>query len=299
MKRLIPLYFAMILTPALAFGTIIVNDSWVDGGRNNGADSLDANWWSSTSTNNNSVEVGVGSLGLVTGTSGRGLHGTFAPQTLAVGDTLTATLTFMTPATVGTPGSGAFRIALADFNNAGLAADLQSSSTFSQPLFTNMPSYMVDFDVNAAGAADDTSIREYTPNAAGRFMGTTTGWNQLGTSPDVDYPFIPNTQYVVVMSLTRTGVNSMDIFGSLTGPSGLLTSHTLSDTNGIVNNIGLLGVWANSATFGSSPTIGAADNGIDFSNITIEYTAIPEPSALALVVFGLAGLTVAKFRRRR
>ena len=287
----------IILTPATAFGTIIVNDSWADGGRNNGADALDADWWSSTSSNNISVEVGSGFLGLVTGTSGRGLHGTFAPQTLAIGDTLTATLTFMTPATVGTIGSAGFKLCLGDFNNAGLAADLQSSSTFVQLLYTNLPAYMVDFDVNAAAGANDTSVREHNVNTTGRLLGITGEWTQLGTSTDVDYSFTPNTEYVVVLSLTRTGAGSMDIFGSLSSSNVLLTSHTQSDASATVNSIGLLGIYANSSAFGSSPTIGAADNGLDFTNIRIEV--IPEPSALALAVFGLAGLTVAKFRRRR
>ncbi len=290
---------AMILTPATTFGVLIVDDSWADGGRNNGVDALDADWWSSTSSNNVSVEVGSGFLGLVTGTSGRGLHGTFANQPLAIGDMLTATLTFMTPATVGTIGSAGLKLALADFNNAGLAADLQSSSTFAQPLYTNLPAYMVDFDINSAGSVEDTSIRRHNVNVTGRFLGTTAEWTQLGTSADVDYSFTPNTEYVIVISLTRTGASSMDIFGSLTRSNVLLTSHTLSDASANVTSIGMLGVHANSSGFGSSSITNTADNGIDFSNIKVEYIAIPEPSALALALFGLVGLTLAKFRRRR
>ena len=303
MKRLLILavagyaMVAIFLTPAKVFAITIVNDSWADGGRNNGADALDADWWSSVTSNNNAVEVSPGSLGLVTGGSGRGLHGTFATQTLAVGDTLTATLTFMTPATVGSPGSGAFKFGLADFNNAGLAADLQSSSTFAQPLFTNLPAYMVDFDVNAAPGTDDTSVRKHNSNTTGRFLGSTAEWTQLGTSPDVTYSFTANTEYVVVMSLTRTAIGSMDIFGSLSSSNVLLTSHTQSDASGIVNNIGVIGAWANSSAFGSSSTIGVADNGIDFTNIKIEV--IPEPSTLILAFFGLAGLAFTNFRRRR
>jgi len=300
MKRIIPLYFALILTPAVAFGTIIVNDTWADGGRNNGADPLDADWWSTTSTNNNSVEVGTGYLGMVTGTSGRGIHGTFAPQTLAIGDTLTATFTFRTPATVGSGYSGAFRVALADFNDPGLAADLQSGSTFVQPLFTNLPAYMVDYDINMADATDDISIREHiTPNSTGRFTGTTTEWTQLGTGPDADYAFTPNTVYVGVIAVTRTGADSMDIFGSLSDNNGLLASHTRSDTSGIANHFGLLAFWANSGNFGSSGTIGQPDNGIDFSNIKIEYTPVPEPSTAALLLGGLLILLRSVRRRVR
>jgi hypothetical protein len=297
MKKRIPFYFAMALAPTMAFSQVIVNDSWSDGNRAN-TGSLQADWWSSTSTGNNSVEAGAGSLGLVTGSSGRGLHGTFTPQTLAIGDKLTATFAFRTPATVGTEsGGGGFRFAIADFNNAGLAADLQSGSSFVQPLFQNLPSYMVDFDVNRPAVADDTSIRKHgTPEAAGRFMGTTAGWTQLGTSTDIDYAIAPNTDYVAVISLTRTGVDSMDIFGSLSQGSTLLTSHSLTDTSAIVNNLGLLGVWVNSNLMGTSPTIGATDNGIDFSNILIERSVVPEPSVLAL---SAAALFSMRFLRNR
>ena len=36
-----------------ARAAMIVNDSWADGGRNNGADPLDSNWWTSASYSRN------------------------------------------------------------------------------------------------------------------------------------------------------------------------------------------------------------------------------------------------------
>ena len=53
--------------------------------------------------------------------------------------TLTATYTFTTPATVGTNRGSAFKIALMDFNNPGLADDLSSSSSSVNSLYTNLP----------------------------------------------------------------------------------------------------------------------------------------------------------------
>src|SRR5687768_17834341 len=82
-----------------ALAQVVVDDSWADGGRNNGADPLDTDWW--TSANPNGIEVSPGSLGMVTGPQGRGIHATFPTQTLTqVGDSIKATYTFTTPATV-------------------------------------------------------------------------------------------------------------------------------------------------------------------------------------------------------
>src|SRR5437867_12287540 len=64
-----------------ARATVVVDDSWADGGRTNGADPTESAWWTSASTAG--VEVSVGSLGLVTGTTGRGIHTVFPTQTMA------------------------------------------------------------------------------------------------------------------------------------------------------------------------------------------------------------------------
>ncbi len=294
MKQLTSLLLAAIVAPGTGFAQIIVNDSWVDGGRDNGTDLLDAAWW--TSSASTGIEVSVGSLGMVTGTSGRGIHGTFAPQTLAIGQELRATYTFTTPATVGTALSSPFRVAMMDFNNAGLAADLASSSTSPQPLYIGLPGYMADFDVNTATA--DTSVRKHNlTNTGGRLLGTTAEWDSLGSGPDTGFTFAPNTGYVGVFSVTRTGADSVDIFSSLSQGGNLLASHTQSDSTGIANHFGMLAFWANSATFGSSATPNTPDNGIDFSNITIEL--IPEPSSAGLLLAGLLVLSQTLRRRVR
>ena len=288
------LFVAVLLTPGLASAQIVVNDSWADGGRTDGADPLDAAWW--TSSASTGIEVSVGSLGMVTGTSGRGIHGTFAPQTLGIGDTLKATFTFTTPATVGPSAASPFRVGLMDLNNAGLAADLTASSTTPQPLYVGLPGYMIDFDLNT-GVTADIGFREHDlASPSGRLLGTTAEWISMGSGPDANYAFAPNTQYVGVFSVTRTGADSLDIFGSLSQGATLLASHTLSDASGIANHFGLLAFWANSNVFGSSATPGAPDNGIDFSNITVELI-VPEPSSAALLLTGL--LLVGRSVRRR
>lgn len=264
-------------------GGLLVDDNFTDINRaaTGSPDALDANWWSSSSSSGSAIEIDVNGLGIRSGTSGRGIHGTFSPQTLAIAETMTATLTFTTPVTVGTDRDGALKFALMDLNNGGLAADLNSSSSTPNPLYVGQPGYMVDFDVNNVGNTatkgdDNAVIRKHDVAASGgRFLGTTGEWDQLSASADDagGFTILANTEYVVVLSVTRTNTDSMDITATLSQGGSPLVTHTASDISGIANNFGMLGAWVNSNTFGSTNSAGAGvDNGITFTNIQVETT---------------------------
>ena len=274
---------------------VIVNDSWADGGRDNGPDPLDSNWW--TSASSQGIEVTVGSLGMVTGTSGRGIHTVFPTQTLAsVGDKLVATYTFTTPATVGTGGTGGFRVGLFDtLGRAGLDADISASSGSPNALYgwgtgatppgpgtAGLPGYMLDMDVGTG--SEDLNFREHdagTVNPTGRLLGTTTGFTSISPSgPDGAYSFAPNTTYVGSFAIERISATEV----RLTGTLGTAT-HTVTDTFDSTD-IGMLAFWANSNLFGSSGAPNTPDNGIDFTNVTIEYIPVPEPASLTLLAVG-------------
>ncbi len=297
----------IFIMASIAPAAIIVNDSWADGGRNNGTDPLDTNWWSSTSNTNNSVEVSVGSMGMVTGSSGRGIHGVFPTQTLAnVGDALVATYTFTTPATIGSGATGGFRVGLFDtLGRAGLDADITSSSGSPNSLYglfsagtVGLPGYMLDMDVGTG--AEDISFRQLdTPvnvpgqTPTGRLMGTTTGFTQLSpTGADGGYTFAANTTYTGTFTVYRSSATEMQVTGTLGA-----YSHSNVDTFDSTD-IGLIAFWANSNVFGSAATIGTANNGIDFSNIKIELVAVPEPVGLTLVGMAALFLTMRTTRRR-
>src|SRR3954452_9490979 len=258
---------ALLMTAPNAGAALIVNDSWADGGRNNGADPLDTNWWSSVSSTGTGIEVSAGSLGMVTGTSGRGIHGIFPTQTLAnVGDTLVATYTFTTPATIGTAQTGAFRVGLFDtLGRAGLDADITSSSGSPNSLYgyyaTNtvgLPGYMMDMDVGT-GAEDisfrqlDTAVNVPATTPTGRLLGTTTGFTQFSpTGVDGGYTFTPNTTYTGSFTMTRINATDMQLTGTLGS-----YSHTNIDTFDSAN-VGMLAFWVNSNVFGSASTSGTA-----------------------------------------
>jgi hypothetical protein len=295
---------ALFVIPFSASAAIIVDDTWADGGRNNGADPLDSNWWSSVSSTGTGIEVSPGSLGMVTGSAGRGIHTVFPTQTLAnIGDKLVATYTFTTPATIGTTsGSGAFRVGLFDtLGRAGLDADVASSSGTPNSLYgyfaTNtpgLPGYMLDMDVSTG--TEDISFRQLDlPQTAstptGRLLGTTTGFTQLSpTGVDGGYVFAPNTTYTGSFTMTRISATDMQLTGTLGA-----YSHTNTDAFDSTN-VGMLAFWANSNIFGSSANSGEANNGIDFSHVTVEFIPVPEPAMLTMAA--LATLGMALVRRR-
>jgi hypothetical protein len=243
---------------------------------------------------------------MVTGTSGRGIHTVFPTQTLAnIGDKLIATYTFTTPATVGTGRSTGFRAGLFDtLGRAGLEADITASSGSPNPVYgyyatgdEGLPGYMMDMDVGT-GSEDiafrrhETAVNVFAETPTGRLMGTTSGFTLLSpTGPDGAYVFAANTTYTGSFTITRISATEMELTGTL----GAAT-HTVTDVFDSAD-IGMLGFWANSNTFGSSSSPNTADNGIDFSNVKIEFIPIPEPGSMILLLLGTS-LVIGARRRR-
>jgi hypothetical protein len=290
MKLFVASTLASLLLPVMLSGQVLVNDSWADAGRNNGTDPTDTDWWYSTSSS--AIEVGPNFLGLVTGGSGRGIHGTFASQSLNIGYSLRATYTFTTPATVGTSQSAAFRIGFFDTTGKpGLAADITASSGTPNPIYNNLFGYMVDFDVNTG--TENISFRERSNAGSGQLLATTSDYTTLSSGGST-YSIAANTAYTGVLTITRTGESSLDLTATLFQGATQLSTYTASDASASTTSFGMLGLHANSLTFGSVNTVNTPDNGIDFSNIQIEVLVIPEPSVFALLALG-AGILL---RRR-
>jgi hypothetical protein len=290
---------AMLAVAPIAQGAVIIfNDSWTDGGRTNGADPTDIDWW--TSASSQGIEVSPGSMGMVTGSSGRGIHTTFPTRRLSeVGRKITATYTFTTPATVSSSAqAAAFRVGLFDhLGRTGLKADVPASSGMPNALYgwgtgnggpgtAGLPGYMLDMDVAQTTASNDLSFRSHntdTVGGTGRLMGTTTGFTQLSpTGPDGAFSFTPNTTYTGSFSIERINATQMRLTATLGS-----ASHTITDTFDS-DRVGMLAFWANSNIFGSSQTPNTPNNGIDFSNINVVF--IPEPgTALCVIVATLIG----------
>ena len=211
-----------------------------------------------------------GSLGLVTGGSGRGIRTTFAPQLLSDGQTLQASFTFTTPATIGEDRDSAFRIGLYDkLGRSALEGDLSASSKSPNVLYDGLPGYMIDFDINLADpAAANVDIRKHKQDTQGRLLGTTKGYQRLGGGGS-PYQFEPNQTYTGIMSLKKVEEGAL-ISGTLTQAGDELSTFEFLDQGSDVNAFGMLAFHVNSKTFGASKEPNKPDNGLDFSNIRLE-----------------------------
>ena len=293
MKNKLLLILATAALPFALTGQTVFNDSWSDGSLA-ATEATDIPWY--TTTSSSALEVGTGFMGLVSGTSGRGIHGLYTPTALNVGDNITLTFTFTTPATVGTARGDAFRVSLV--NSLGRAVDSNQSLSSSNPnpLFDGMPAYMATYDV-VTGTENVRLLRHDEAAVLGRFMSTTSEWITLDSGGGT-YTFLADTEYVGILSLTRTGADEMSIFSSMSQGGSELSSHTALSSGAVPTTFDMLGFQVNSNTFGSTSSSDTPDNGIDFSNINLEYTAVPEPSAFVFILGALAfGFMIVRRRK--
>jgi hypothetical protein len=302
---------AAVLTTALAVpahGQVIVDDSFADGNlAQTGA--LDTDWW--TGSSSSALEIVPGTLGMVTGTSGRSIHTVFPAVTLdnprgagPQGDKLVVTYTFTTPATVGNR-STAFRVGLYDsLGRPALDNNVSASSGSPNaeygwgigtggPGTLTLPGVMMDMDVNN-GATSDLNFREHlfnTITGTGRLQATTSGFANISPSgPDIGDVVAPNTTYTGSLTIERITATEFEY-------TGVFDIYTYSNIDSTIDSdvFDFLGFHVNSNTFGSTNQQGQPDNGLDFSNVKIEFIPVPEPSTAALGLVG--GLLMLKRRK--
>ncbi len=246
---------------------VVFEDDFADGSRASGSES-DSNWW--TTSSSSAIEIATGSLGLVSGGSGRGIRTTFSPQALSEGQTLKATFDFNTPDTIGTDRDSAFRIGLFDtLGRPELEGDLSASSKQPNPLYDGLPGYMIDFDIGLSDpAAANINVRKHKQDTQGRLLGTTKGYQGLG-SGGAPYQFEPKTSYTGELAVRKTS-DGIEISGVLSKNGEVVSEFSHLDEGSDVNSFGMLAFHVNSKTFGSSKTKDTPDNGLDFTRVKVE-----------------------------
>ena len=279
---------AMLAAPALGQVTVIENN-FVNGNPLEGAGPLESPFFTTSSGSGLASDNGTpGVLDFASGTSGRSIHTLFAPVTLAnVGDNITASFSFTTPASIGTDENNGFRVGL--FNSLGRALneDISSSSGTPNPLLDGLPGFSADFDVNDQnddGEADDRlQIRQSDPtNTVGRLLTTTGGFNTVEevNTPGADNGFVANTDFSGTLSITLIDATTVEISSELANAS--ITTTATPDSLAF----DFLGFAVSGGAFGSVNDAGVADNGIDFTNVSVTFTPVPEPASMAMLAGG-------------
>jgi len=290
--------------------TDIINDSFVDGDPVDNGLPLESRWFYTSS--GSALDDGPqtpGVLDFASGTSGRAIHSIFAAQSLAlVGDKLTGSIDYVTPATVGTgedirfgffdtstsPGFSA-----TGNNPNGFADNITASSSSAEPGL-NIAGFSGGADINDAGTGDLEYRFSDTANGTGRLLTTTGGFSNIGFGTDDGTDMgatavAPNTAGNIMFMIENIGGGQVELTQTLFGETFTRTANA-ADTGTTFDFIGLS---VTSGAFGSVNSVGEPDNGLDITNVTVQFTttasAIPEPSSVALLGLGCVGL----FGRRR
>ena len=318
MKKLLLTLLCFGASCAYANTSIIFNDSWADGGYTNGADATDTAWYGTTGSSaldSNSYTSTVNLLSARSGSSGRGFHGVFASQSIAsVGDKITVTYSFTTPATVGDK-STALKVGFFNSNGA-TAANPNNDSEGSPRAIVGDPIHTqsslgstdtgwdtvygeaVDLDANFSGTSNFGFKSKTSAVATGRLLNSSTGWTSQGSNVDGAYTIVANTSYTGTFSIENKGGDLYDLSASISSGGSELASETREGKTIAANTFDIIAFNHSSNAFGSTNSGGVADNGIDYTNIQVAFTQVPEPSAYALLL-GAVAVVIAVARRKQ
>lgn len=300
----------------------IVNDSFADGISNNGPGQIGL--FTTASSNALDLDQAGGPVDFATGTSGRAIHGTFAPQQLSnAGDRLDVSIAFTTPATVAPNNNEVLRFALFDtsFTPGGQAAfneNINASSSSPNPVLNALPGFSAELDdinaqANANVGTSDLIFRTHNVTQdlsladapSGRGLTTTSGFDNIGSGEDDQFLLDPSTDYSATVSVAReaggdfeVGIEFFDAAGTSIGShfdTALATTGAEVGLN--TDTFDLLGISASSGAFGSTSSLGEPDNGIDIRNITITRSVVPEPGSGMLLLLALGSLGFIRQRK--
>jgi hypothetical protein len=319
MKKLLLTLLCFGASCAYANTSIIFNDSWSDGGYTDGADATDTAWYGTTGSSaldSNSYTSTVNLLSARSGGSGRGFHGVFDSQSIAsTGDKITVTYSFTTPATVGDK-STALKVGF--FNSNGATAQNPNNDSggspraiVGDPIHTQSSlgstdagwdavyGESVDLDANYSGTSNFGFKSKTSSVATGRLLNSSTGWTSQGSNVDGAYTIAANTSYVGTFSIENMGDNLYDLSASISFDGAELASETREGKTIAANTFDIIAFNHSSGAFGSTNSGGVADNGIDYTNIQVAFTQVPEPSAYALLLGGVAVVIAVARRKQR
>ncbi|MES2310415.1 MAG: hypothetical protein V4507_16300, partial [Verrucomicrobiota bacterium] len=228
----ISLIVGLMLVPS--FSASIINDTFTDGGRTNGADLADMNWLMLTTTSSVAVaddSAGIGSgnaLKFSTGGTFRGLVGLFGSNTqLGVGDTITVSFNYRYNTAPTSSGAG---LRFGIFDDGGTP---QTSDGSESGIRFNDAGYGANLNPGAAGS----SLSLHKESAGDEILGGTApnGIVNFGTAGASIVSGI--TSHSATLSISRD-VSGLNLACNIDG----LSSATGSDTSPLTNQFSYFGL---------------------------------------------------------
>jgi len=283
MKRLqcfIPVVLTTLLYVTSAHATVILDDTFADGTRNNQNLPTDSAWYvssaSSWTTTPGSMSLAMGS-GAILGITYFGANSS-SPVQLNVGDTLTVSIKFTFNGVAALNTSQNFKIGIYDFADSSLSpkwatADLSSNSgqgtgVQGYCLFQNM-------GVTFNNSSPMTIEKRTTPSDS-NLLGASGDYSSLGSGPGstTGFPGFSNgTQYILQLSLQRSNLTSLVISASWQNvSSGATITTTEVDTSATSFNFD--GIALRPA--GSTSTAST----IAFNEVTVQLVSVATPPAI-------------------
>jgi pectate lyase len=278
--------FVVLLTSCLAsvsgYSSILLDDTWSDGTRNDQNLPTESAWFSSSGA---ALTAAPGSMTLAMGGSAIFAITYFttndtSPVQLEIGDTLTATLAVTLNGVPPVNSSQGFRLGLFNFADSSLAPKRVSVDGFSSSSQgTGVQGYALFQNMGATfNNSSPTDIRKRTTISDSSLLGTSGDWTSLVTGPGNTNSFSGFTAgvpYLLQLTLQRTNASSLSItvtWLNTANSSTLSTSFTdTGATNFSFDGIALRPQQASQAS-----------TNILFSEVKVEYTAGSTPPDIGL-----------------
>jgi pectate lyase len=254
--------------------TVLVDDTFADGTRNNQNLPTDSAWYASSGA---SLTATNGAMTLIVGNSAILAITYFtpaaSPASLNVGDSLLTTINFTFNGVDTTNTSQGFRLALCDFGNNRVSADFSSSSSQG----ANVAAYALfqNLDVTFNGASP-MDLRKRTTLTDTSLLGSSGDWTSLATGPgDTNaFPgFANGTPYTLQLSVQRIDVASLQITATwMNAANGTTLSTTVTDTAASNFNFDGLGIRPQTAATTSTNIV--------FNEVRVEYVPAGTPPSI-------------------
>jgi hypothetical protein len=292
---------AVIVAPvARSLGATLLNDSFTDGERSNGADAADGDWWqlqgATLTVSSAAPNFGTGNalVGTVGSNSVNRIGVMFASTQLSsVGASLSVSFDYMTTATTSQTFAPAF--GFYNSNGTSIGSDADNAKTLDDV------GYYSSTGVNGANAGslywENTVDNHAEPDTNGPVSGTDNRAGEGGSTSSFNLGLSQND--IGHYSLTLTRVDHLVAGSSVAAIHAVLSAENVTDAPGTVHTLDgyFYDNGANAAFYDTFDTlyVRSRANNYKLDNVVIT-SAVPEPGTLGLL--GVTGLMMLRRRRR-